>query len=379
MNGMNEAEKMRYLARLRSFMIRRQLGQIRPPARPMVDDANGHTRRDFLKGATAGAVALGAAGLGGSLLTGCGSSSSGETPSLPMPAGTRILMSTFLAGTVESIDPNTGAVQGDFFKKIDDDTTIAGVRRGPGNRVYVFSPGSNRFFICDATTGNVNRTVQLQVTQTPHCGAVGPDGNLYVVNAPSLNNRLGIGPDSVEIYTPDGDHIRTFISGNDTPEMRSPFGIAWGPDGNLYVTSVLAYLPFALGSDYVSKYDGTTGKFLGYVATNVKVPFNINFHPNGLLMVIEHFYSRVDLFDIKTGKIVDAFVGADFCLDVQYGPDNNVYLSSFTDQDGIASLFDNDTDAAEHKGRILRFNGGNGKAMGTIAEKLVFAGYLAFV
>lgn len=380
MNGMNEAEKMRYLSRLRSFMIRQQTGQIRRPVSPVLNEENGLTRRDFLKGAGVGASALmlGTAGIGSSLLAGCGGHSSTHN-TRAMPIGTKVLLSTFLEGTVQSLDASTGQFLGTFFNKIDDDTTIAGVRHGAGNRVYVFSPGSNRFFICDAATGKITREVRLNETQTPHCGSIGPDGNLYVVNAPSLNNRLGIGPDSIEIYTPDGDHIRTFINNNDTPEMRAPFGIAWGPDGNLYVTSVLAYFPFALGSDYVSRYDGTTGKFTGYIARDVKVPFNINFHPDGYLMVIEHFYSRVDLFDLRTGKIVDAFADADFCIDIQFGPDRNAYMTSFTDLAGITALFDNKTDEAKNKGRILRFDGDNGKPMGTLAEKLVFSGYITFV
>lgn len=350
---------------LRSYMIRRQVGA-------------GLTRRDFLKGATTGALALGAAATGSSLLTGCGSSGSNSN-AVPMPAGTRLLLTTFLEGTVETLDATTGTKIGTFFNKVNDDTTIGGVRKGPGNRIYVYSPGANRFFILNSITGALLREVTMLKTQTPHCGSIGPDGNLYVVNAPSLNGRLGIGPDSVEVFTPDGDYLRTFIDGNTTPEMRAPFGIEWGPDGNLYVSSTLAYLPFAFGSDYVSRFDGTTGQFAGYVAKDVKVPFNINFHPDGYLMVIEHFYSRVDLFDLRTGRIVDAFANADFCLDVQFGPDRNAYISSFTDQAGIEALFDSKPDLAKGKGRILRYDGKTGKPMGTLAENLVFSGYLAFV
>ena len=372
MNTMNEAEKRRYLSMLRSYMIRQRAGA-------------GVTRRDFLKGATTGALALGAASVGGSLITGCGGGGSSSN-ALPMPAGTRLLLSTFLAGTVEVLDATTGAKISTLFNKDplfpdtkDTTTTTAGVRRGPGNRVYVFSPGSNRFFILDVNTGKVTREVKSSITMTPHSGVIGPDGNLYVVNAPSLTNTLGIGPDSVEIYTPDGDHIRTFIDGNTTPEMRAPFGIAWGPDGNLYISSTLAYFPFALGSDYVSRFDGTTGKFAGYIAKDVKVPFNINFHPDGYLMVIEHFYSRVDMYDLRTGRVVDAFASADFCIDIQFGPDRNAYMTSFTDKAGIEALFASNTDAAKGKGRILRYDGSTGKSMGTLAENLVFSGYISFV
>ncbi|MDX1934981.1 MAG: hypothetical protein SFU56_20475 [Capsulimonadales bacterium] len=373
MKGISEAEKMRYLSILRSWMIRRQTGRLPQPA-SVARPEGAWTRREFLEGAAASTLALGASGA--TLLAGCGSSKSVDK-GRAMPAGTRVLVSTFIEGTIEALDARTGASLGTFFRQVDRGTTIAGVRVGPQGQVYAFSPGSNRFFICDGVTGAITREVKLPITQTPHCGSVGPDGNLYVVNAPSLNNQLGIGPDTVEIYTPDGEHIRRFIDGNDTPELRAPFGISWGPDGNLYVTASLAYFPFALGSDYVARFD-SAGRFTGYVARDVKVPFNVNFHPDGYLMVIEHFYSRVALFDLRTGKIVDAFANADFCIDIQFGPDRNAYMTSFTDQKGIEALFNNDLDTAKNKGRILRYNGANGKPFGALAEKLVFSGYLAF-
>jgi|GEM_PF-2471447 Uncharacterized conserved protein len=363
MKGMNEAEKRRALWQMRQIMLRQRAGV---------------TRRDFLRGAVGGAAALALGGGGALSLAGCGSGNGELDNPRPIPPGTRLLVSTFLEGTVEALDARTGQPLGTFFNFVNADTTIAGVRRGPGDRVYVFSPGANRFYICDVNTGQVKREVTMLKTQTPHCGEIGPDGNLYVVNAPSLNNRLGIGPDSVEVFTPDGDFVRTFISADTTAEMRSPFGIAWGPDGNLYVTSVLAYNPFPLGSDYVSRY-APDGRFLGYVARDVKVPFNVNFHPDGYLMVIEHFFGRVALFDLNSGKIVDAFANADFCIDVVFGPDGHAYLTSFTDQAGIEAIFNFDNDAAKGKGRILRYDGQNGKPLGPLAEKLVFSGYIAFV
>ncbi|HVK03482.1 MAG TPA: hypothetical protein VM490_08400 [Armatimonadaceae bacterium] len=379
---MNKAEKLRALAMMRQIVLREGLGRTRR-VRPATAGAlegqdNDLTRRDFLRGAAGGALSLAALPALGAL-AGCGSGSGNlENPGVITP-GTRLLVSTFLEGTVETLDARSGQTVGTFFPRINSDITTAGVRRGPGDRVYVFSPGANRFYICDVNTGAVKREVLLPQTQTPHCGSIGPDGNLYVVNAPSLNNRLGIGPDSIEIFTPDGDRIRTFISTETVPEVRSPFGIAWGPDGNLYVTSVLAYNPFPLNSDYVARFDGQTGRFLGYVARDVKVPFNINFHPEGYLLVIEHFFGRVVLYELSTGKIKDAFANSDFCIDAVFGPDGHLYMSSFTDLAGIEAIFNFDNEAAKGRGRILRFDGKNGEPLGALRENLVFSGYLAFV
>jgi DNA-binding beta-propeller fold protein YncE len=53
-----------------------------------------------------------------------------------------------------------------------------------------------------------------------------------------------------------GAFLGTFASGGG---LAQPYGLAFGPDGNLYVTS--------FASDDVKRYDGTTGAFIDTFAS----------------------------------------------------------------------------------------------------------------
>ncbi|MBT8486681.1 MAG: hypothetical protein HKO59_04295 [Phycisphaerales bacterium] len=96
-----------------------------------------------------------------------------------------------------------------------------------------------------------------------HGIAFGPDGNLYV--ASSNNNRI-LRYDGVT-----GDFIDAFVSGSGAPEF--PIGIAFGPDGNLYVC--------AFATSRLLRYSGKTGAPLGTVANlpslGLTGPLNLHF------------------------------------------------------------------------------------------------------
>ena len=86
----------------------------------------------------------------------------------------------------------------------------------------------------------------------PHDAIFGPDGNLYV---------SGFGSHKVIVYDGStGDLIEVFVEDViGTPEDESggllnAHGMAFGPDGNLYVAS--------FGTDQVLRYNGATGAFI---------------------------------------------------------------------------------------------------------------------
>ena len=79
-------------------------------------------------------------------------------------------------------------------------------------------------------------------------------------------------------------------------------GLAFGPDGNLYVGS--------LNTDEVLRYDGTSGAFLGAFVASGSGGLNgpgaggLIFRPDGLLYVLSRATSSVLRYDAASGAFV---------------------------------------------------------------------------
>jgi outer membrane protein assembly factor BamB len=108
-------------------------------------------------------------------------------------------------------------------------------------------------------------------------------------------------------------------------------GMAFGPDGNLYVGS--------LNSNQVLRYDATTGAFLGAFVTSgsggLTTPAveGLIFRPDGKLYVASRDNATVLRYDAVTGAFLDAFVpansgGLSGIKGMVFGPDGNLYISS---------------------------------------------------
>ena len=110
------------------------------------------------------------------------------------------------------------------------------------------------------------------------------------------------------------------------PVSRRPWGLAFGPDGNLYVAN------FGEGSDAIMRVQGPFSPTAGSVSTFVDSGafFDIAFGPDGNLYAAGH--GPVLRYDIVTGGLIDAFTHGHDLAEVHaitFGPDGNLYVASY--------------------------------------------------
>lgn len=126
----------------------------------------------------------------------------------------------------------------------------------------------------------------------------------------------------------DGQTGATFVEHN-SGGVNHPLGVIIGPrDHNLYVTS--------LETNEVLRYDGQTGAFLGAFVTaddGLVNPAGIAFGPDGLLYVAnaDPATSNIMRFDPQTGAYIDTFVQLDTmggATSMVFGPDGRLYIST---------------------------------------------------
>jgi fibronectin type 3 domain-containing protein len=193
--------------------------------------------------------------------------------------------------------------------------------------------------------------------------AFGPDGNLYVRSAGNVlrfNGTTGAflgvfasgggaDPNSQAFQVRlDGGNAGNFVVTPASGGLDGPTGLAFGPDGNIYVSSY----------GLVLRYSGQTGLALGTFAsggglTNANAT-GLAFGPDGNLYVTCYPGNKILRFDGTTGAFKDTFVaaglgGLDRPIGLAFGPDNNLYVCSYN------------TD------RVLRYNGQTGLFTGTAA------------
>ena len=159
----------------------------------------------------------------------------------------------------------------------------------------------------------------------------GPDGNLYVGDSAGMENPNT--PGTVIRYNGrTGAFIDTFASGG---ELYVPWDLAFGPDGNLYVSSSYR--------SWVSRYNGTTGAFIDYFVPDGSGGLS---GPNGILFRGDYLYvatasdpsdpfGRVLRYSALTGAFVDEFIpplsgGLKVPAFMTFGPDGNLYVTGWS-------------------------------------------------
>ncbi|MBD2182914.1 NHL repeat-containing protein [Planktothrix sp. FACHB-1355] len=164
------------------------------------------------------------------------------------------VLDTFLVGNTEGnnvlrFDPKTGTFLGEFIP------ANSGGLFSPDNLLY--GPDGNGDGISDLyiSSGNKPATAREQ-------------------GASAILRYDGVTGAFIDVFV--GDHPNT--PADETGGLFRPYGTAFGPDGNLYVSSFL--------SDRILRYNGKTGQFIDVFATGNQQPGGLN-GPNGLLFGLD--------------------------------------------------------------------------------------------
>jgi hypothetical protein len=92
----------------------------------------------------------------------------------------------------------------------------------------------------------------------PRGVVIGPDGLVYA----SVRNVAPTGGEIMRWDPVTGNFLGSFVTGDAVNDLNRPEGIAFGPDGNLYVASFRADVG---DTDKVLEFSGTTGAYLGKI------------------------------------------------------------------------------------------------------------------
>ncbi len=186
------------------------------------------------------------------------------------------------------------------------DTLLVGNTRG--DNVYQFNAQTGAFikeFIAPRTGG----------LSDPDTLLYGPDANgdgqadLYVASGNKPSTSTEVGASSVLVYDgQSGAFIKALVRDNpattvdETGGLFRPYGMAFGPDGNLYVSS--------FRSDKILRYNATTGAFVDVFASGTGTANGLN-GPNGLLFIGNSLYVTTQ------GSVADADGNVSFVFDSQ--------------------------------------------------------------
>ncbi len=166
----------------------------------------------------------------------------------------------------------------------------------------------------------------------PYGVAFGPDGRLYIASnaTHSVLRYDGQTGAFLDAFIPSG------YAG-----MENPWDVAFGPEGDLYVSCP--------STDRVLRFQGATGALVGFYAHNQHLlsPTGLAFAPDGSLLVCGHVSDNVVRFNRESRAYIEEFVsgksgGLDGPIGICTGPDGNLYVAStYTDS-------------------VLRYNGQSG-------------------
>jgi sugar lactone lactonase YvrE len=156
---------------------------------------------------------------------------------------------------------------------------------------------------------------------------------LLVSNTTSSN---GNGSNVVKFDEVTGEFLGEFIAAG-SGGLVSPDDLTFGPDGNLYISSGNDYATPETEPSAILRFDGKTGKFIDVFATveNMIRPYGNAFGPDGNLYVSSFLSDEILRFDGKTGAFIDVFAsgnqlpgGLNGPNDLLFTPDGNLLVTT---------------------------------------------------
>ena len=200
-------------------------------------------------------------------------------------------------GSVYELAPD-GTYLGEFVAAGSGGLDIAlGVTFGPDDNLYLVSEHTHSVMRYDGQTGAYIDEFAVGGLSYPQNAVFGPDGNLYVTS--SNNNSI------VRFDGQTGQFLDVFASG---PELVEPVDLVFGDDGLLYVSNAYSLAP---GDGNVVRYDPATGAYLGEFVTagsgGMAWAAGIAFGPDGDMYVLDSYFETVRHYDGQTGAYIDNF------------------------------------------------------------------------
>lgn len=253
---------------------------------------------------------------------------------------------------------------------------------GPDGDLYVSSTGSNSILRFDASSGMPKPASGqsgadfvpsgFQGLAHPQGIAFGPDGDLYVANSSGGNVLRFDGATGAAM--PSHGNGAEFVAAG-AGGLATPTGVAFGLDGDLYVSD--------LGQDFVGsvlRYNAQAGEFIDTFVGHLQTPEAIVFGPDGNLYVGAEKLVTVGLdtyseptiqrFDGLTGTPLPAFgeTGADFVPDVGQVSPPQVGLPVALTFGADGQLYVPSKILGDTSGRILRYDGLSGNPIDTFVS-----------
>ena len=198
------------------------------------------------------------------------------------------------------------------------------LRNQSTDEVLAFNGTSGAFIsaFVSAGSGGLDRPDDL---------AFGPDGNLYVT---STNTGQVLRYNGTT-----GSFIDVFVAAG-SGGLDSPSNMVFGPDGNLYVENLI--------SDQVLRYDGNTGAFIDVFIAGISTIFDMVFGPDGNLYISNGFFAtnKVSRYDGVSGAFIDTFI--------PYPGINYAFNGLLFDSDGNLLV------SSQREDQVRRYNGSTG-------------------